>query len=42
MAILRVKTFNDLLFKSIFDFSVFSTNLTPIILNKRADIEKKA
>ena len=41
MAILRVKTFNGLLFESIFDFSVFLTSLTPIILNKRVDIEKR-
>ena len=42
MAISRVKTFNDLLFESIFDFSVFLTNLTSIIFNKRADTEKRA
>ena len=42
MTVLRVKTFGGLLFESIFDFSVFLTNLTPMILNRRADAEKKA
>ena len=42
MAISRVKTFNDLLFESAFDFSVFSTSLTPMIFDRRADTEKKA
>ena len=42
MAILRIKTFNGLLFESIFDFSVFSTSLTSIIFNRRVDIKKKA
>ena len=41
IAVSRVKTFNDLLFESTFNFSIFSTNLTPMILNKRADTEKK-
>ena len=42
MAFLRVKTFNGLLFESIFNFSVFLTNLISMIFDKRVDIEKKA
>ena len=41
MTVLRVKTFNGLLFESIFDFNVFLTSLTPMIFNKRVDIEKR-
>ena len=42
MAILRVKTFGGLLFESVFDFNVFLTSLTSMILNKRVDAEKRA
>ena len=41
MAVLRVKTFNGLLFKSIFDFSVFLISLIFMFLNKRVNIEKR-
>ena len=42
MAVLRVKTFDGLLFESAFDFSVFLTSLTPMILDRRVDTKKKA
>ena len=42
ITISRVKTFSGLLFESTFNFSIFSTSLTPMILNRRADTEKKA
>ena len=41
MAILRVKTFNGLLFESIFDFSIFLTSLISMIFDKRVDTKKK-
>ena len=41
MAVLRVKTFSGLLFESIFDFNVFLISLTPMILDRRVDVEKK-
>ena len=42
MTILRVKTFSGLLFEFIFDFNVFLISLIFMILNRRADIKKKA
>ena len=42
IAVSRVKTFGGLLFESVFDFSVFSTSLTFMILDRRVDTEKKA
>ena len=42
ITVLRVKTFSGLLFESIFDFSIFLINLIFMILDRRADVEKKA
>ena len=41
MTVSRVKTFNDLLFESTFDFNVFLISLIFMILDRRVDTEKR-